>query len=392
MLMTARRSAFPPALYIDHPKKLDAMVDSLRRETLLAIDTESNSLHVYHERVCLIQISSRTTDYIIDPLALPNLGELGDLFADPRIEKVFHACEYDLMCLKRDYKMTVTNLFDTMTAARICGIRQIGLNHLVQMYLGIELDKSHQRDNWGRRPLSAASLRYAQLDTHYLPELHDLLLAELEARGHVTEARETFSDIAQMTHAHEGRTVDQDGFWKIGYPARLNGRQMAILREVYLVREALAEHADIPPMNVVQNRTLLELAQKQPSTRDELRSIFGLSPNGTRKYGDAFLAAVQRGREAPIPKRPDIEMTPPDIADRYTALHNWRKKRAESRGVESDVIITKQALWSLAYKAPSTLDQLENIQGLGPWRINTYGPELLAVIAKQDMNNGAKPT
>ena len=86
--MIGRRSSLPPATYIDHPKKLDAMVEALRQEPLLGIDTESNSLHVYHERVCLIQISSRAADYIIDPLALTNLNPLGNLFADPRIEKV----------------------------------------------------------------------------------------------------------------------------------------------------------------------------------------------------------------------------------------------------------------------------------------------------------------
>jgi ribonuclease D len=386
--MKPPRTTLPPATYIDHPKKLDTMVESLRREPLLGIDTESNSLHVYHERVCLIQVSSRTADYIIDPLALTHLGNFGELLDDPRIEKIFHACEYDLMCLKRDYRMTVNNLFDTMVAARICGVKQIGLNNLLQTYVGVELDKAHQRDNWGRRPLSASSLRYAQLDTHYLPQLRDLLLAELEARGHVEEARETFADLTQMTPAHVGRTFDMDGFWRIGTPARLNGRQMAILREAYLVREALAEDADIPPMNVVQNRTLIELAQKQPITRDELRAVFGLSPNGLRKYGDALLDAVKRGKEAPPPTRPEYEQTPTDIADRYTALHSWRKKRAEQRGVESDVIVSKQTLWSLAYKAPTTLEEMDDIEGLGPWRLSAYGREILAVIASQ---NGAKP-
>lgn len=386
----AKRSAMTPAAYVDHPKKLDAMIDVLQRETLLAIDTESNSLHAYHERVCLIQISSRTADYIIDPLALTHLGHLSDLMEDPRIEKVFHACEYDLMCLKRDFQMKINNLFDTMQAARICGVKQIGLNHLVQRYLGIELDKSHQRDNWGRRPLAVSSLRYAQLDTHYLPELRDMLLTELEQRGHAEEARETFSDLSRLTPAHEGRSLDEDGFWKIGLPARLNGRQMAILREVYLMREALAEKVDVPPINVIANRTMIELAQRQPQTRDDLRNVFGISPAAARRYGDVLLEAVEKGKTAAIPQRPELEITPPDIADRYTSLHGWRKKRAEERGVESDVIITKQALWSLAYKAPVTPDQLENIEGLGPWRLKTYGEELLAVIAKHE--NGAKPS
>lgn len=374
----------PPATYIDHPRQLIAMVDSLRREPLLAFDTESNSLHAYAERVCLIQISSRTADYIVDPLVLTDLTLIGDLLADPRIETVFHASEYDLMCLKRDYQFEITNLFDTMMAARICGIRQIGLQNLVQTYLGIELDKSHQRDNWAKRPLPAACLRYAQLDTHYLPDLHDMLLAELQARGHVEEARETFDDLCRMTHAHEGRTFDPDGYWRIGVPARLNPRQMAILRELYLVREELAAHTNYPPMNIAQNRSLVELAQRTPTQREELRAIFGLSPQGIRKWGDYWLKAIQKGLKADLRTQPQPEVVPVDIADRYNALHAWRKKRAEQRGVESDVIITKQALWSLAYKAPATFDDLDNIEGLGPWRIQRYGSEILHVLNTQE--------
>lgn len=387
--MMSRQLNIPPATYIDHPRKLIAMVDALRREPLLAFDTESNSLHAYTERVCLIQISSRSADYIVDPLALPDLAPLGELLADPRIETVFHASEYDLMCLKRDYRFEITNLFDTMVAARICGIRQIGLQNLVQTYLGIDLDKSHQRDNWGKRPLPVACLRYAQFDTHYLPELRDMLLAELQARGHLEEARETFDDLSRLTHAHEGRSFDENGYWKIGIPARLTPRQMAILRELYIAREKLAEHAELPPMNVAQNRTLVELSQRAPTHRDDLRGIFGLSPQGIRKWGDHWITAIGRGLKADLRTQPAPEVVPVDIADRYNALHAWRKKRAETRGVESDVIITKQALWSLAYKAPVTLDDLENIEGLGPWRIQHYGSEILHILSTQE--NGVVP-
>lgn len=379
-----QRPPIPPATYIDHPRQLARMVDTLCREPLLAFDTESNSLHAYTERVCLIQISSRTVDYIVDPLALPDLTLLGDLLADPRIEAVFHAAEYDLMCLKRDYHFEVTNLFDTMVAARICGIRQIGLQNLVHSYLSIDLDKSHQRDNWAKRPLPAACLRYAQFDTHYLPDLHDLLLAELEARGHLEEARETFDDLSRLTLPHEGRRFDPDGYWRIGIPARLNQRQMAILRELYLTREKLAEHANLPPVNVAQNRTLVELAQRAPTNRDALGGIYGLSPKGMRRWADDWLAAVQRGLGADLRTQPPPEIIPVDIADRYNALHAWRKKRAELRGVDSDVIITKQTLWSLAHKAPSTLEDLDNIEGLGPWRTQQYGAEILDVLANQE--------
>ncbi len=397
-LVMPQRPTIPPAVYIDHPRQLAVMVDRLRHEPLLAFDTESNSLHAYHERVCLIQVSSRSTDYIIDPLALPDLTLIGDLLADPRIECVFHAAEYDLMCLKRDYRFEVVNLFDTMVAARVCGIRQIGLQNLVQAYLGVTLDKSHQRDNWGKRPLPAACLRYAQFDTHYLPDLRDMLLAELEARHHLEEACETFDDLCRLTEAHEGRSFDPEGYWKIGVPARLSPRQMATLRELYITRERLAQHADLPPMNVAQNRTLVELAQHTPTTREALRGIYGMSPNAVRRWGDEWLKTIAAAQHTPLRQQPIIEAIPPDIADRYNALHAWRKKRAEQRGVESDVILTKQTLWSLAYKAPTSPDDLDDIEGLGPWRTQAYGAEILAVLAdyenstpSPDQSSGSTP-
>src|SRR3972149_5040299 len=89
---------------------LAAMLRELQAEPLVAVDTESNSLHAYRERVCLIQFSSPARDYILDPLPLPDLSLLGPLFANPAQEKIFHAGEYDLLCLKRDYHFEFRHL------------------------------------------------------------------------------------------------------------------------------------------------------------------------------------------------------------------------------------------------------------------------------------------
>src|SRR5689334_2748185 len=110
----------PPAQYIATNEGLARLAERLHKESLLAIDTESNSLHVYHNRVCLVQISTRKRDYIVDPLAITEIAPLGELLAAPQIEKVFHAAEYDLICLRRAFGFEVQNLFDTMYAARLC--------------------------------------------------------------------------------------------------------------------------------------------------------------------------------------------------------------------------------------------------------------------------------
>src|SRR5512136_2792348 len=97
--------------------ELKKLATILAKEPKIAVDTESNSLFAYREQVCLIQFSTPDADYLVDPLALTDLSPLAPIFADPNIQKTFHAAEYDLICLKRDLNIKVCNIFDTMQAA-----------------------------------------------------------------------------------------------------------------------------------------------------------------------------------------------------------------------------------------------------------------------------------
>jgi ribonuclease D len=116
----------PPATRIETQEDLERLVDTLIDQSLIAIDTESNSLYAYQEQVCLLQLSTRSHDYIIDPLMIDDMRPLGKLTKSKHIEIVFHAAEYDIMCMKRDFSFEFNNLFDTMMAARICGIKLVG--------------------------------------------------------------------------------------------------------------------------------------------------------------------------------------------------------------------------------------------------------------------------
>ncbi len=148
-------------VWVDSVPALERMVVDLQKYPMLGVDTESNSLHAYQERVCLIQFSTHSTDYLLDPFPFENLDLLAPLFANPSIEKIFHAAEYDVICLKRDYGFTFTNLFDTMLAARILGMQAVGLASILEAEFGISVDKKYQRANWGKRPIAQALREYA---------------------------------------------------------------------------------------------------------------------------------------------------------------------------------------------------------------------------------------
>ena len=168
------------------------MIRDLEQQRRIGVDTESNSLHAYRERVCLIQFSTAGTDYILDPLAFDDLNPLAQIFSDVQLEKIFHASEYDIICLRRDFGFTFSNIFDTMQAGRIPGRKLAGLDHLLEEKFGVKVNKRFQKADWGVRPLSHDLLLYARLDTHYLIPLRDLLQAELEQKGLWQLAQEDF--------------------------------------------------------------------------------------------------------------------------------------------------------------------------------------------------------
>jgi ribonuclease D len=173
---------------------------------------------------------------------------------------------------------------------------------------------------------------------------------------------------------------DPEGYWRIGIPARLSRRQMAVLRELYLLRESIAEERDTPPFKVFTDRVLVALTLAAPAAVHHLKGIIGMTESQIRRYGRQIVQAIEQGRHGPLPHPPPQPSVDPLAVERFAALRAWRKNRADARGVESDVILSKDALWSVAYRSPASLDDLKGIRGLGPWRMAEYGQELLEVL------------
>lgn len=366
---------------IQSPAAWAACLQHLRQVERLALDFEANSLFAYRERICLLQISTRDHDYIVDPLAAIDLAPLGALLADPTVEKVLHAAEYDLILVTRDYGWEMNNLFDTMWAARILGMERVGLASLLEELFGVKLDKRHQRANWCKRPLTAEQLQYAQADTFFLLRLRDHLGQALQAGGHVEEAAEIFAAQTQIKLPDNGFSADD--FWSISGVNHLSPREQANLRELYIMRDQEANRQNRPPFKILGNEVLVSLAQQAPTNWEMLKQASGLNERLKQRYGPLILRALQAGRRAEPPHRPVIPPRPPDdVYMRYEKLFQWRKHTAQARGVNSDVIISREALWEIAYANPQTPADLEALSGIGPWRRQTYGPALLRLLAQ----------
>jgi ribonuclease D len=370
----------PPFKFVQTPREWQACLESIQAEPRLAIDLEANSLYAYRETVCLIQISIPGQDYIIDPMAGLDLGGLGEIIKDGSIGKVFHAAEYDLILLKRQYDWVLHNLFDTMWAVRILGYERCGLANILADFYGVKLNKRHQKANWSKRPLSESMLAYAQMDTHFLLALRERLSSELEAAGCLEEAQEIFVEQSQIQLNTNG--FDPDAFWAINGVKDLNREQQKIVKALYVFRDQQAKRQDRPLFKVFADRTIMELALAAPKYVDQLPAIHGMSKGQIRRYGRQIVRIIGEAPRDPVPKKPsnNSQRPPEPVARRYEKLRNWRKTRAQARGVESDVILSRGTLWDLARINPRSADDLGNVNSLGPWRREMYGEELLRVL------------
>jgi len=375
--------AYPgtPPIWVDTPDMLDSMIQRLNQEPVIAVDTESDSLYAYFEKVCLIQFSVPGADYLVDPLALKDLSSLAPIFADAAVEKIFHAAEYDVMVLRRDYNFEFANLFDTMLASRILSWPRYGLGSILAERFGVTQDKRMQRHNWGRRPLTTAEMEYARLDTYYLLDLRELLLAELQKTDLLAEAQETFQETT--TAVWHGGGFSPNGFWRIRGARDLPRAGLAVLRQLYLFRDREARRRDRPPFKVIADATLLRLSQARPVTHDQLRQIKGMTPYLVRRYGKKLLRAIVQSRDSKPPSPPwnqNHHRPDPAVLARYEALRAWRKARAAQRNAEPDVILSNAILMNLARSRPKDIKELEKMNIMGPVKRVKYGPEIIQVL------------
>ncbi|GAP13994.1 ribonuclease D [Longilinea arvoryzae] len=366
-------------VWVDSYHKLDRIVADLAGSPFLAVDTESNSLFAYQEQVCLIQFSTPTSDYLIDPLAISDLSPLEPIFSDPQTEKIFHAAEYDIICLKRDFGFSFNNLFDTMVAARILGRPAVGLGSVLEAEFGIQLDKRYQRANWGQRPLPPAQKTYARFDSHYLIALRQRLSAELIDCGLWELAQEDFNRLCQTPIP----VLDNpsDACWRLAGRTEITPRQAAVLQALCTYRDTRARQTNQPQFKVLSNSALVELALAAPQNRSELMGIQSISPRLLERHAEGLLNAIRQGQLAAPPPRPRRNHhRDEELSNRQDALRLWRKETAQSLKVESDVVLPRDVMQAIADVNPENLNALEKIMESVPYRFKRFGADILHAI------------
>ncbi|XP_074568473.1 protein RRP6-like 1 [Curcuma longa] len=245
-----------------------------------AVDLEHNQYRSFQGLTCLMQISTRAEDFVIDTLKLRiHIGpHLREVFKDHSKRKIMHGADCDIIWLQRDFGIYVCNLFDTGQASRVLQLERNSLEYLLNHFCGVNANKEYQNADWRLRPIPDEMLKYAREDTHYLFFIYDQmkrrLLAEssddndllLEVYKHTGEIsmqlyeKELYSDTSYLN------------IYGLSY-VDLNAEQLAVAAGLYQWRDSIARAEDESTGYILPNKTLLEIARLMPTTSVKLRRL-----------------------------------------------------------------------------------------------------------------------
>jgi len=366
---------------IENASELEEFARYLADQEVIAVDLEADSMHHFTEQVCLLQFSAGGRNMLLDPLAVPDLAPLREVFADPARRKLFHAADYDLRCLRRDFDLQVGGLFDSMIAAQFCGEEKIGLADLLGKYFGLKLDKKYQRADWTVRPLPAEMIAYAAGDTAHLERLVEVLEGRLAELGRSDWHAEECALLQQVAFE------ENDGplFLRFKGAGRLDRRQLAILDQLLEWRIRRAKKRDVPPFKIIGNKPLLGIATAAPQTPRALAGIEGMFPRLVDRIGRELLTCVEKGLTLPEGELPVFPRGPrrqrdPEADRRFENLKRWRKAKAEQLCLEPGVMINNALLEAIAYHPPRDEEDFARFEAMRNWQRREFGREILQAL------------
>jgi ribonuclease D len=364
-------------IWIDRQDRADDALARVAAQPTVAVDTEADSLHSYFDKVCLVQVSIPGEDLVIDPLSGIDLAGFGRVLADPNVTKILHGGDYDLRILNRDFGFTVSNLVDTMICAQLLGYTAIGLAALLERHFGLRVDKVHQRADWAMRPLPGDMLEYAAMDTRHLIALAAKMREELTALGRWEWAAEEFGRLEAVRYRENGDEVES---WrKVKNIGNLDRRSLAIFRELYLWRDAVARAADRPPFKIIGNDALIEIAKAKTGSLAEIARVKGVARYHVDRFGRDIAATARRAIEMPDSDLPEKNDPKPWLRDRALEHRIDRLKKARDRvatslSIEPSILAPRHILSAVA--TAGTLD----VPAMREWQKRVVGDALLGAL------------
>ncbi|MBE1585834.1 HRDC domain-containing protein [Nonomuraea angiospora] len=361
----------------------------------VAVDAERASGYRYGNRAYLVQLRrAGAGTALIDPIACPDLSALDAAVAEAEI--VLHAASQDLPCLL-EVGFRPREMFDTELAGRLLGYERVGLGTMVETVLGLRLEKGHSAADWSTRPLPEDWLRYAALDVEVLVELRDVLHQELADSGKLEWAREEFAAVLNTPPP-----VPRSDPWRrtSGIHKVRNVRALAIVRELWTMRDRIAREADLAPGRVLPDAAIVTAALEGPRTKKALTEISAFTGRSARRHMSDWLAAVTRARglpdnQLPQPSTPGDGPPPPNrwadrdpaAAKRLAAARAVVAALAEQHHMPTENLLQPDAVRRLTWEPPEEVTEetvTERLRELGAreWQLSLTAHPITKALAR----------
>ena len=373
-----------------------------------ALDAERASGFKYSQRAYLLQVHRRgSAIFLIDPIAVAQdqsenhdadetsaIQELAELLASD--EWILHAASQDIPCL-RELGIVPTKIFDTELGSRIAGIPRVGLGAVTEHFLNLKLAKEHSAVDWSIRPLKEEWLNYAALDVDVLHELRDGVATLLSDQGKLEWADQEFASVADMQPKQP--KIDR---WRgmSGMHEIKDQRALAIARELWKAREALAEKLDVSPGRLIPDSSIVGVAANPPKTRPELAASKTFSGRASRSYLDTWWLALSEAlntRDLPPTRLPHIGIPNhrtwqnrfPEADRRLKLVRAELANLSEGLQIPIENLLSPEIVRQLCFESINPLS-LETIEGRlaefepRKWQIKIAGPAILSGLLEAE--------
>lgn len=363
----------PEYCLIDNDVRLKKEVLAWQRHASIAIDTEFVRTNTYYPKLGLIQVAVDGVYYLIDPLEIKNYAPLRELFENPAVVKVFHACSEDLDVFQSHLGVLPTPIFDTQIGAALLGHGAAsGYKNLVGQLFDVELPKEEQRSDWLQRPLSKTQLEYALLDVVYLETIYQQQLLSLKANNRLAWAQEE----SNLLLSKQRQGLDPQSYYqRIKGAARLSPEALAVLQALAVWREYVVRGRDIPRGFLLKDHTLVALAEQQPRNLQDLACVEGIHSRLVRQQGKELLETIERvltERHCVPPLEDVLSKQKRSVLKKMQSLV---AQKAENLQIEAGTLMSRKLLLKLLTLVEST-GQLAFPSEMGCWKQDLLGKDL----------------
>ena len=374
MSRSPKPDSTPPTL-VTTTAELEALCARLRTERFVTVDTEFMRERTYWPELCVVQLAGDHEVAVVDALAPGiDLASLAPLFADPAVEKIFHACRQDIEIFVQLFGVVPTPLFDTQVAAMVAGFGdQVAYDGLVAALTGGHIDKAHRFSDWAARPLSPSQITYAAADVTHLRGVYTSLRTRLETDGRLDWVSEEMAVLANPATYQ----ADPEQMWERLRPRPGNRRLLGVLRAIAAWREREAQRSNIPRGRMLKDEALLEIAATAPTTIDALSRCRGVSRGFAEgKIGLSLIAAIEAAKNLPedaLPPAQNHRDGPRPSPALVSLLKVLLASKCEQHHVAAKLVANSEDIDRLA------LEEAPDIAALHGWRHDVFGADAQAL-------------